>query len=96
MVNCGTIATAHSGFVQILHNTARRMTFLSHGRAARGHQQMWLDNQAVLHTSDMEFVTNGTCVKFFWALVKFSRINAKDYLFCEISQIQVQFMRFFG
>ena len=64
--------------------------------AARGHQQIWLDNQAVLHTSDMEIVTNGTCVKYGWARLKFSRINAKNYLFCEISQIQVRFKRFSG
>ena len=38
VVNCGTIATAHAGFVQILHKPSRRMTFLSHDRAARGHQ----------------------------------------------------------
>ena len=49
----------------------------------------------MLHTSDMEFVTNDTCVKYFWARVKVLRINAKNFLFCEISQIQVQFMRFF-
>ena len=28
--------------------------------------------------TDMEFVTNGTCVKYFWARVEFSRINAKN------------------
>ena len=87
-VKSGTIATAHAGFVQILHNSARRMTFLSHDRAARGHQQMCLDNQAVLHTSDMEFLTNGTCVKYFWARVKFSSINVKNYPICEICRIQ--------
>ena len=37
--------------------------------------------------SDLEFVTsgtNGTCVKYFWARVKFSSINAKNHPFCEI------------
>ena len=41
--------------------------------------------------TDMEFVTNGTCVKHFWVWVKFLRIKAKNYLFCETCQIQVQF-----
>ena len=82
MVKCGIIATAHEGFVQVLQNTARRMTFLSHDRAARGHQKMCLDNQAVLHTSDMEFVTNGTCVKHFWARAGVS-IFCKNLFFCK-------------
>ena len=30
--------------------------------------------------ADVEFVTNGTHVKYFWAWVKLSRINAKKYL----------------
>ena len=34
--------------------------------------------------TDMEFVTNGTCVKYFWVWVKFLRIKAKNYLFCEL------------
>ena len=41
--------------------------------------------------ADMEFVTSGTsgtCVKCFWAQVKFHKLNAKNYKFCEICQIQ--------
>ena len=41
--------------------------------------------------ADMEFVTSGisgTCVKYFWAQVKISRIKAKNYTFCEICPIQ--------
>ena len=36
---------------------------------------------------EMQFVksgTSGTCVKYFWARVKFSRINAKNYPICEV------------
>ena len=43
---------------------------------------------------NMEFVTNsknGTFVKYFWPCVKFSRISAKNYPFCEICPIQAWF-----
>ena len=36
-----------------------------------------------VYEPDMEFVTNvtsGTCVKYFWPRVKFSRINATDLI----------------
>ena len=33
-----------------------------------------------VYESDMEFVTSGTCVKYSWALVNFSRIDAKNTL----------------
>ena len=39
----------------------------------------------------MEFVTSGTCgtcVKYIWALVKFSRIKATNYRIFEICGIQ--------
>ena len=37
---------------------------------------------------ELEFVISGSCVKYFWACVKFSRINAKNYPICEIFLIQ--------
>ena len=43
--------------------------------------------------TDMECVTSGTsenCVKYFWARVKFPRINAKHYSHCEICRIQAR------
>ena len=43
---------------------------------------------------DMEFVTSGTsgtCVKYVLGGVKFSRINAKNYINCKICQIQAWF-----
>ena len=40
--------------------------------------------------TDVEFVTNGICAKYFWALVELSRINAKNYPLCEICRIQVR------
>ena len=44
--------------------------------------------------ADMEFVTSGTsgtCVKYFWAQVNFSRIMQKKCQFCETFQIQARF-----
>ena len=58
-----------------------------------------LDGMAIIVVSslrapsvpDMEFVTSGTsgtCEKYSWVGVKFSRINAKNYQFGRICQIQ--------
>ena len=44
---------------------------------------------------DVEFVTKVTilaCVKYFWPWVKFSRITAKQFLFCVFCLIQTRYV----
>ena len=41
--------------------------------------------------ADMEFVTSGTCVKYFWAQVNFSRIMQKSANSVKLSKFRLDF-----
>ena len=75
-----------------IYNTTQHLFHLTRPKGIPCTQQLneyvWLSDCV-----DVEFVTkvtNDNCVKYFWARVRLSRTNAKNYPFCDIWWIQAK------